>query len=108
AVNAAYVGFYFNSMMGFQWNTMFNVLAAEAEPTPAALPNEPDLVPLWQYIHNNSSRAIENYWRMLYRIILRSNLTIDKAQEYLEDNGDDENNIVSYSQGEAYFLRGWA
>lgn len=108
ASNAIYVGFYFNSMLGFQWNTMFNVLAAEAEPTPAALPNEPDLVPLWQYIHNNSSRAIENYWRMLYRMILRSNLTIDKAQEYLDENGDDENNIVSYSQGEAYFLRGWA
>lgn len=108
ASTATYLAFHSNSMVGYQWNSMFNVLAAEAEPTTAALPNEPDIVPIWQYIHNNSSRAIENYWKMLYRMILRANLTIDKAEEYIQENGDDADHIVSYSQGEAYFLRGWA
>ena len=108
AANAIYVSFIYNGMMGFQWETLFNVLAAEAEPSPKALPNERDLVPIWQYVHNNTNPVIYRYWSMLYKLILRSNLTIDKAQEYLDQNGDDENHIVSMSQGEAYFLRGYA
>lgn len=105
---AIYGSFAFNAMMGFQWSEMFDVLAAEAEPTPNALPNEPDIVPIWQYTHTNTNACMNHLWRVLYRIILRSNLTIDKAQEYIDKYGDDPNHIVSLSQGEGYFLRGYA
>lgn len=105
---AIYSGFYFNAMWGFQWTEMFDALAVEAEPTPIAIPNEPDLVPIYSYTFTNTSVCMTHYWRVLYRIILRSNLVIDKAQAYLDKNGDDASHIVSFSQGEAYFLRGFA
>jgi starch-binding outer membrane protein, SusD/RagB family len=108
ASTAIYESFLFNAMMGFQWSEMFDVLAAEAEPTPIALPNEPDVVPVWQYIFTNNNACIEHFWRILYRLIVRSNLVIDKAQAYISKNGDDANHIVSMSQGEAYFLRGYS
>jgi hypothetical protein len=108
ASTAAYISFYFNSMGGFEWSEMFDVLAAEAEATPEALPNEPHIAQLYSYTHNNTSGSISDIWKMLYRMILRSNLTIDMAQAYIDKNGDDANHIVSMSQGEGYFLRGYA
>jgi len=105
---AIYGSLLFNAMMGFQWSEMFDVLAAESEPTAAALPNEPDVVPLWQYTYTNTNKVMDHYWRVNYRTILRSNLVIDRAQAYIDKNGDDANNIVSKSQGEAYFLRGYS
>ena len=108
AANAIYVSFIYEGMMGFQWSELFDVPAVEAEPTPKALPNEKDIVPIWQYTYLNTNKVIYHYWRMLYRLILRSNLTIDKAQEYIDKNGDDADHIVSMSQGEGYFIRGYA
>jgi len=105
---AIYHGFLFNQMMGFQWSEMFDLLGVESDPTAAALPNEPDVTPFWSYTYNNTNLSIQHFWRMLYRLILRSNLVIDKAQAYIDANGDDAKNIVSRSQGEAYFLRGYA
>jgi hypothetical protein len=108
ASNAIYVSFLYDGMMGFQWSEMFDVLACEAEPTPQALPNEPDIVPLLKYAYTNTNLCVFHYWTLCYRLILRSNLTIDKAQEYIDKNGDDADNKVSLSQGQGYFLRGYA
>jgi hypothetical protein len=105
---AIYNAFRYNAMMGCQWSEMFDVLGAEADPTAAALPNEPDIVPLWNYTYTNGNSTILRYWKSLYVAVLRSNLVIDKAKEYIATNGDDANHIVSQSMGEAYFLRGYA
>lgn len=107
AANAIYVGFYFNSMMGFQWPELYDVLAFEAEPTLGALNFEKDVCAIWRYQYGNTNLVIENYWWMLYRMILRANLVLDKGGQYLKDHPDDAEHIVSNSIGEAHFLRGW-
>jgi len=106
--NAIYAGFYNNNMMSFEWPEMFDALANEANPTLAALANEPAVSALWQYQYQNTNATLERFWKMLYKVILRSNLVIDKADQYLAKNGDDKDNIVSRSRGEAYFIRGYA
>ncbi|MEO5889330.1 MAG: RagB/SusD family nutrient uptake outer membrane protein [Ferruginibacter sp.] len=106
--NAVYAAFYNNNMMGFEWPEMFDVLANEANPTLPALANEPAVSALWQYQFQNTNGTIERFWKMLYKVILRSNLVIDKGAAYIEKNGDDNDKIVSRSRGEAYFLRGYA
>ena len=97
-----------NGMMGFQWEEIWDVMAGESEPTAAALPNEKDMVPIWKYIFVNTNSAVNRLWTVLYKTVLRSNLAIDKAQAYIDANGDDAKHIVSKSQGEGYFMRGWA
>ncbi len=104
--NAIYASFYFNSMFGWKWPEMFDVLANEVEPLPPAASNETDIMAMYKYQHNNTTNPVVGYWRLLYKMILRSNLVIDKANAYLADKG--ENAIVKRSLGEAYFLRGWA
>lgn len=106
--NAAYTSFYHNNMMGFEWPEIFDVLANEAKPTLPALANEPAVSALWQYQHVNTNQSLERFWKMLYKMILRSNLVIDKSAEYIAKHGDDNNKIVSRSAGEAHFLRGYA
>ena len=103
---AAYGSFYFNNMMGFKWPEMFDVLANESSPSPAAAANEVDIMAMYKYQFNNNTNPVVGYWRMLYKMILRSNLVIDKASAYLKEKGD--NPIVKRSLGEVYFLRGWA
>ncbi|MEO6914939.1 MAG: RagB/SusD family nutrient uptake outer membrane protein [Chitinophagaceae bacterium] len=107
AANAIYVGFYFNSMMGFEWPELYDVLAFEAEPTPNALVYEKDICAIRRYQYVNTNPVIENYWRMLYRMILRANLVLDKGGQYFDKGGSDPNLMVTNSMGEAYFLRGW-
>jgi hypothetical protein len=107
-VNADYTTFYLNNMMGFEWPEMLDVLADEAEPTLPALANEPAVSALWQYQFENTNATIDRFWKMLYKMVLRSNLVIDKSGAYLAKHGDDANKIVSTSSGEAYFLRGYA
>ncbi|MEO5997408.1 MAG: RagB/SusD family nutrient uptake outer membrane protein [Chitinophagaceae bacterium] len=104
--NAIYVTFYHNNMMGFEWPEMFDVLANEAEPTLPALANEPAVSALWQYQYVNTNATLERFWKMLYKMVLRSNLVIDKSTDYIAKHG--ANKAVSLSSGEAHFLRGYA
>jgi hypothetical protein len=106
AVIAAYGSFYFNSMFGWKWMEVFDVLANEAEPLPPALSNEADIIAMYTYQWNNTTNPIEGYWRLLYKMIMRSNLVIDKANAFINDNGDNED--ISRYIGEVFFLRGWA
>jgi hypothetical protein len=85
---------------------MFDALANEFDGTAAALANEADIAALWHYEYTNQNVAIQGYWRLLYKMILRANLVIEKAAAYTTAKGD--NAIVKQSMGEAYFLRGYA
>lgn len=107
SVNAAYSSFFTNEMLSWRWFEMFDVLAQESLGAPASNGETP-LQQLWRYEHNNTNDAVYGYWHMLYKMIMRSNLTIDKANEYITKNGDDAAKITSYSLGQAHFLRGWA
>jgi starch-binding outer membrane protein, SusD/RagB family len=107
SVNAAYASFMTNEMFGWRWGEIFDVLAEESFGAPSAN-GETGIQQLWRYEHNNTNEAIYGAWHMLYKMIMRSNLTIDKANEYITKNGDDAAKITSYSLGQAYFLRGWA
>lgn len=107
SVNAAYSAFFFNGMMSWKWPEIFDALANELNPLPGALANEANIILFWQYQFNSSSDCISGYWKFLYRLILRTNLTIYKGEEYLGKH-QDENAVVKQSIGEAYFIRGWA
>jgi len=107
SVNAAYASFMTNHQFGWRNGDMFDLLAEESLGAPAAA-GATDLQQLWRYEHNNTNAVIYGFWHMLYKMIMRSNLTIDKANEYITKNGDDAAKITSYSLGQAYFLRGWA
>ncbi|SEL13757.1 RagB/SusD family nutrient uptake outer membrane protein [Parapedobacter koreensis] len=107
ASTAIYSGLFFDRMMGWRWPEMFDVLANEANAQPPARTNEANIIAFLQYQFNGNNDCISGYWKMLYRIILRANLTIYKGNEYLEKHQDD-NAMVKESIGEAYFLRGWA
>lgn len=103
---AVYSSFFYNHMFGWRWEEMFDGLANELNPQTAARSNEANIMQFWQYQFTGSNDCISGYWNLLYRMILRANLTIDKGNLYLKDNG--ANDVVSKSVGEAYFLRGWA
>lgn len=103
---AIYSSFYFNSMFAWRWPESLDVLANEAKMLVPALVNEVDIVAMSKYQFNNTTNPVVGLWRLCYKMVLRSNLVIDKASTYLTDKGDDA--IVKRSLGEAYFLRGWA
>lgn len=107
SVNAAYAAFMTNQQIGWRWDTRLDVLSQESLGAPAAN-GETDAQQLWRYEHNNTNTSIYGAWHMLYKMIMRTNLTIDKANEYITKNGDDAAKITSYSLGQAHFLRGWA
>ena len=101
-----YSSFYFNNMYGFKYPQVFDAMANELEPTPAMAANQSDVMAMYKFQHNNTTDPVIGYWRMLYKMIMRSNLVIDKAEQFITKNGDEVN--VTRSLGEAYFLRGWA
>jgi hypothetical protein len=105
-VIAAYGSFYFNSTFNWKLPELLDCMANEVEATPAAAANEQDIMAFYRYEFNNTTGPVAGYWRVLYKMILRSNLVIEKANAYLTNKGDDA--IVNRSLGEAYFLRGWA
>src|SRR6185369_11697394 len=62
--SAIYLAFNNNNMMGFQWPEMFDALANEAQPTLAALANEPAVSAMWQYQYENTNSVIAQFWKM--------------------------------------------
>lgn len=100
-----YSSFFYNNTFVWQTPEMFDGLANEFDGRPAST-SEFDIQALLRYQHNNVTGPITSYWRLLYRMILRSNLLLSKSQEYIEKHGTHE--TVTASMGDAYFLRGWA
>lgn len=102
---AIYSALYTNSAYAWQLPEMFDGLANEYDGRPSSA-GETDIQSILRYQHNATTGPIGSFWRLLYRVILRSNLVIEKGGEYVTANGDDP--VVSKSMGDAYFLRGWA
>ncbi|MBX2925502.1 MAG: RagB/SusD family nutrient uptake outer membrane protein [Chitinophagaceae bacterium] len=102
---AVYSSFFHNSAFAWQLPEVFDGLANEYDGRPPSA-NEPEIVAIWRYEHNNATTPIRSYWRLLYRMVLRANLVLYKAGQYQDANGANEK--VSHAMGDAYFLRGWA
>lgn len=100
-----YSSFFHNNAFTWQLPEVFDGLANEFNGRPSSA-GEVDIQTILRYEHTNSSPPVEKFWRLLYRMILRSNLVIYKGGQYIDANGDDP--IVSRSLGDAHFLRGWA
>ena len=103
---AIYSSFFHNNAFTWQLPEVFDGLANEFDGRPSSA-GETEIQAILRYQHTNSNGPIRSYWRLLYRMILRSNLVLYKAGQYVEKNGS-SNDIVSRSMGDAYFLRGWA
>ncbi len=102
---AIYSSFFHNGAFTWKLPEMFDGLANEFDGRPSSA-GEVEIQALLRYQHTNTTGPILEFWRLLYRMILRSNLVLYKAGQYVEKNGDDE--VVSHAIGDAYFLRGWA
>lgn len=102
---AIYSSFFHNSAFTWQLPEVFDGLANEFEARPSST-GETDIQAILRYQHTNTTAPIRSYWRLLYRMILRSNLVLYKGGLYTETNGEDP--VVLRSMGDAYFLRGWA
>ena len=80
---AIYSSFFHNN--GFTWELpeVFDGLANEFDGRPSSS-GEAGIQTIRRYEHNNSNDEIKSFWRLLYRMILRSNLVIYKGGQYLE------------------------
>lgn len=105
AAFSVYSSFFHNS--GFTWELpeIFDGLANEFEGRPSSS-GEAGVQIILRYEHTNTIDELQAFWRLLYRMILRSNLVIEKGGKYVEEHG--ENPMVSLALGDAHFLRGWA
>ena len=108
STNAIYVSFFHHSIGGYQWQEIWDVLGNESEPTASAYGSalEVGIIQMMLYQHSNNNATLNGLWKVWYKMILRANLTIAKSDEYIAANG--ENDLVTRSKGEAYFLRGFA
>ena len=102
---AIYSSFFHNSAFTWQLPEVYDGLANEFDGRPSSA-GETDIQAILRYQHNPSTAPIGSFWRLLYRMILRSDLVIEKGNDYITKNGNDA--VVSQSMGDAYFLRGWA
>jgi starch-binding outer membrane protein, SusD/RagB family len=102
---AIYSSFFHNNAFMWQLPEVFDGLANEFEGRPSST-GEVDIHTILRYEHTNTHPPTEKFWKLLYRMIMRSNLVLEKAKKYIETNGDDP--IVSRCRGDAHFLRGWA
>ncbi|HZK62782.1 MAG TPA: hypothetical protein VFC34_01485, partial [Puia sp.] len=62
-----YSAFFYDHLMGWRWEEMFDALGNEFSGRPAALSNEADIVAFWHYQFNNNNDVITGYWQFLYR-----------------------------------------
>ncbi|WP_319592429.1 RagB/SusD family nutrient uptake outer membrane protein [uncultured Draconibacterium sp.] len=103
ATNAVYGGLYFGGLWTREYFFIFDLIGNDAS-TATALQGE--LAEFAKYTYDAAHGQINVYWRSLYRIVLRANLVIDKGNEFLENNGPNED--VNRYIGEAKFLRAYA
>ncbi|MBN3581018.1 RagB/SusD family nutrient uptake outer membrane protein [Algoriphagus aestuarii] len=101
--NAIYSGLYFGGLWAREYYFIFDLLGNDAQVATAL---QGELAEFAKYTFKVNHGQITAYWRSLYRLVLRSNLVIEKGQDFLEANGPNEN--VSRFIGEARFLRAYA
>lgn len=102
--NAVYAGLYFNGLWIRDYYFIYDLLGNDAQ-VGTALQGE--LAEFAKYTYNSSHGKINDYWRSLYRIILRANLCIDRSEAFIAA-GKGDIVLVKRFVGEAKFLRAYA
>jgi len=104
SVNAAYAGFYFNGLYVRDYYYIFDLLGNDAQVATAL---QGELAEFAKFTYAPAHLKINDYWRSLYRIVLRANLCIDRSEAFIAA-GNGDLNLVKRFVGEAKFLRAYA
>ena len=104
AVIATYSVLLDNGFYSRDWYFLFDLLGNDAERDAPLLG---DLLQLHDYSFGTSHQQITSLWQGLYRMILRSNLVLDKAGQWNATLADDAAKKKQYV-AEARFLKGYA
>lgn len=104
SVNAIYAGLYFNGLWVRDYYFIFDLLGNDAQVATAL---EGELAEFAKFTYTPTHGKINDYWRSLYRIVLRANLCIDRSEAFIAA-GTGDIALVKRFVGEAKFLRAYA
>lgn len=104
AVVATYAVLLQNGMYAREWYFTFDLMANDAERSPALLG---DLQQLSEFTHGTGHPQIGNTWQSLYRMVFRANVVLDKLASWTPTTDSDKKLKTQYT-AEAKFLRGYA
>lgn len=104
AVIATYAGLLDQGMWSRDFYFIMDLLGNDAERDTPLLG---DLLQLHDYSYNPSHPPIRNLWQSLYRVILRANLVLDKANTWNPTAASDQALKKQYL-AEAHFMKGFA
>jgi len=104
AVIAIYATLLMNGLYSRDAYFIFDLLGNDAENNIFLLG---DLAQFHDYSFGSSQPQVTDLWRNLYRMVLRSNLVIDRASAWNPPLQDDQNKKKQYV-AEAHFMRGFA
>lgn len=105
AVAAAYYGFLHKGLYTREWYFFHDILGNDAKAAPAMVgTGGVGQLPTVSFDGTNSE--IQELWRSLYRIVLRSTIAEEKAMTF-QAKGNQEEAIKARVLGEASFLKAW-
>ncbi|MDQ0965112.1 hypothetical protein QFZ20_000515 [Flavobacterium sp. W4I14] len=104
AVIASYATLLHSGLWAREWYYIFDLLGYDAK---NAQPLQGDLLALAQYNFASNQPQLEAMWSSLYRMVMRSNVVIDRAQAWAPANATEQANQKQYI-AEAKFLRAYA
>ncbi|QNR85640.1 RagB/SusD family nutrient uptake outer membrane protein [Pedobacter riviphilus] len=104
AVIASYATLLHSGLWAREWYYIFDLLGYDAK---NAQPLQGDLLALAQYNFAPNQPQLESMWSSLYRLIMRSNVVINRAQAWAPANATEQANQKQYI-AEAKFLRAYA
>ena len=104
SVNATYAGLYFSGLWVRDYYFIFDLLGNDAQVATAL---QGELAEFAKYTYTPTHGKINDYWRSLYRIVLRANLCIDRSEAFIAA-GKGDLNLVKRFVAEAKFMRAYA
>ncbi|MEZ2338006.1 RagB/SusD family nutrient uptake outer membrane protein [Mucilaginibacter sp. RCC_168] len=104
AVIASYATLLHTGLWAREWYYIFDLLGYDAK---NAQPLQGDLLALAQYNFAPNQPQLDAMWSSLYRLIMRSNVVINRAQAWKPANTTEQANQKQYI-AEAKFLRAYA
>lgn len=106
AIFAAYYGFYHVGLFAREWYFYHDMLGNDAKAAPAIV-GTGSMGQLPALTYDGTNTEIQNLWRALYRIVLRSTIALDKSNGF-EATTSAEEAVQKNILGESSFLKAWA
>jgi starch-binding outer membrane protein, SusD/RagB family len=106
AVASAYYGFYHVGLFAREWYFYHDLLGNDAMAAPAIV-GTGSMGQLPSLTYDGTNTEIQNLWRALYRIVLRSAIALDKSKDF-EPVRDADVQLKTDIMGESSFLQAWA